>query len=87
MERIARCLSSRSSKSYVAPMKINYLILGLVTLVAVLSMWMMGSPEQAEKLSQMSREAGLTGASREMALTALALGLGAFIAYLAITRR
>ena len=68
-------------------MKMNYLILGLVTLVAVLSMWMMGSPEHAEKLSQMSRDIGLTGASREMALTALAIGLGAFIVYLAITRR
>jgi hypothetical protein len=68
-------------------MKINYLILGLVTLTAVLSIYMMGNPEQAEKFSQMSRDIGLTGESREMALTALAIGLGAFIAYLAITRR
>ncbi len=68
-------------------MKINYLILGLVTLTAVLSIYMMGNPEHAERLSQMSRDVGLKGEAREMALTVLALGLGAFIAYLAITRR
>ena len=35
----------------------------------------------------MSRDAGLTGETREVALTALAFGLGAFIVYLAFTRR
>ena len=68
-------------------MKINYLILGLVTLTAVLSIYMMGNPEHAERLSQMSRDVGLKGEARELALTVLALGLGAFIAYLAVTRR
>ncbi len=68
-------------------MKMNYLILGLITLTAVLSLYMMGNPEHAERLSQMSRDAGLKGEARELALTGLALGLGLFIAYLAITRR
>jgi hypothetical protein len=68
-------------------MRINYLILGLITLTAVIGMYMMGNPDQADRLSQMSREAGFRGEARELALTALALGLGGFIAYLAITRR
>ena len=68
-------------------MKINYLLLGLITLTAVLGMYMMGNPDQAERLSQMSRHVGLTGETRELALTALALGIGAFIAYLAVSRR
>ena len=68
-------------------MRINYLILGLVTLTAIIGMYMMGNPEQADRLSQMSREIGFKGEARELALTVVALGLGGFIAYLAITRR
>lgn len=68
-------------------MRINYLILGLITLTAVLGIVMMGNPEHAERLGQMSRDAGFTGQARELALTAVALGLGVFIAYLALTRR
>ena len=68
-------------------MRINYLILGLITLTAILGMYMMGNPEQADRLSQMSRGVAFTGEARELALTAIALGLGAFIAYLAVTRR
>ena len=67
-------------------MRINYLILGLVTLTAIIGMYMMGNPEQADRLSQMSREIGFKGEARELALTVLALGLGGFMAYLAITR-
>ena len=70
-----------------SPMKINYLILGLITLTAVIAIYMMGNPEQADRLSQMSRDVGFKGETRELALTAVALGLGAFIAYLAVTRR
>ena len=68
-------------------MRINYLILGLITLTAVIGLYMMGNPDQAERLSQMSRNVGFQGEARELALTAVAIGLGAFIAYLAITRR
>ena len=68
-------------------MKINYLLLGLITLTAVISMYMMSNLDQAERLSQMSRDAGFQGQTREFALMAVAVGLGAFIAYLAITRR
>ena len=68
-------------------MRINYLLLGLITLTAVAGMYMMSNPDQADRLSQMSREVGFRGETRELALTALAFGIGAFIAYLAITRR
>ena len=63
------------------------MLLGLITLTAVIGMYMMSNPEQAERLSQMSRDAGFQGQAREYAFTAVAIGLGAFIAYLAITRR
>ena len=68
-------------------MRINYLLLGLVALTAVLGIYMMGNPDQDGRLSQMSRNVGFTGETREIALTALAVGLGAFILYLAVTRR
>ncbi len=68
-------------------MRLNYLLLGLIALTAVLGIYMMGSPDQAGRLSEMSRNVGFTGETREIALTALAFGLGAFILYLAVTRR
>ena len=68
-------------------MRLNYLLLALIAVTAVIGTYMMGNPDQADRLSQMSRDAGLTGGTREVALTALAFGLAAFIAYLAFTRR
>jgi hypothetical protein len=68
-------------------MRTNYLLLGLITLTAVIGIYMMGNPDQAERLSQMSRDVGLTGEARELAMTGLALGIGLFIAYLIVTRR
>jgi hypothetical protein len=68
-------------------MRLNYLLLALIAITAVIGIYMMGSPDQAGRLSQMSRDVGLTGETREVALTALALGLGAFIAYLVLSRR
>ncbi len=68
-------------------MRLNYLLLGLIALTAVIGIYMMGSPDQAGRLSEMSRNVGFTGETREVALTAIALGLGAFIAYLALSRR
>jgi hypothetical protein len=68
-------------------MRLNYLLLALIAVTAVIGTYMMGNPDQAGRLSQMSRDVGLTGETREVALTALALGLGAFIAYLVFTRR
>jgi hypothetical protein len=68
-------------------MRLNYLLLALIAVTAVIGTYMMGNPDQADRLSQMSRDVGLTGETREVALTALALGLAAFIAYLVFTRR
>ena len=68
-------------------MRVNYLLLALIAITAVIGAYMMGNPDQAGRLSEMSRNVGFTGETREIALTALALGLGAFIAYLALSRR
>jgi hypothetical protein len=68
-------------------MRYTYLILGLVTLVAVLSMFMGSDPEHATKLDQMRRDAAFTGESRDLVLLLLALGIGGFVGYLALTRR
>ena len=68
-------------------MRYTYLILGLVALVAVLSMFMGSDPEQAEKLDQMRRDAAVTGETRDVVLLLLALGIGGFVGYLALTRR
>ena len=68
-------------------MRANYLLLGLVALTAILGLALSGSPDGAEGLSRMRGDVAFTGEAREIALAALALGLGGFVAYLAFTRR
>jgi hypothetical protein len=68
-------------------MRINYLLLALVALTTVVGLYMIGSPDQAENLETVRREAAFSGEAREIVMMMLALGLGGFIAYLAITRR
>ncbi len=68
-------------------MRPTYWILGLATLSIVIGMFVSRDPERAERLSQMYRDAALTGEARQMALMGLALAIGAFIVYLTMTRR
>ncbi len=68
-------------------MRRTYLILGLVTLLIVVSIFVGYDPEHAERLAEMRRDATLTGDVRQFALIAAAIGLGAFIVYLTVTRR
>jgi hypothetical protein len=62
-------------------------ILILATLSVVLTIVVSRDPERAERLSTMYRGVTLTGEMREMVIMLLALGIGAFIVYLAVTRR
>lgn len=69
-------------------MNVNYAWLILVTLATVISLYMIGfNPEQAGQLAEADRNAAFSGQARDLALLALALGVGGFIAYLALTRR
>jgi hypothetical protein len=68
-------------------MRSGYLILGLVALIAIVSMFVGLDPEHAERLSEMRRGAGFTGETREIALFVGALVIGGFIVYLTVTRR
>jgi cell division protein FtsW (lipid II flippase) len=68
-------------------MRPNYLILILLVLMIVIGLFMSRDPERAERLSQMYRDAAFTGETRQMVLMLLALGIGAFIVYLTMTRR
>jgi hypothetical protein len=45
------------------------------------------NPEQAGRLAEAQRDAAFSGTTRDFALMAIAVGLGAFIVYLAVTRR
>jgi hypothetical protein len=65
----------------------GYWILGLVTLSAIVGLFVSRDPERAERLSQMYRDAAFTGESRQMALILLAVAIGGFIVYLTVTRR
>jgi hypothetical protein len=65
----------------------GYWLIGLVALATVASLMMSSDPEQSSRLDQMYRDAAFTGATREIVLIALAVGVGGFIAYLTITRR
>jgi UPF0716 family protein affecting phage T7 exclusion len=68
-------------------MRPGYLILILVTLSAVIGLFMSRDPERAARLSQMYRDAAFSGESRQIVLALLAVGIGAFIVYLTVTRR
>jgi hypothetical protein len=68
-------------------MRTNYLLLGLITVTMVVGLYMANNPDQADKLTTMREQAGLTGDTRETVMTLLAVGLAVFIGYLAITRR
>lgn len=69
-------------------MNANYAWLILVALATVVGLYMVDfNPEQAGRVAQSSRDAAFSGEGRDFALIALALGLGGFIAYLAISRR
>jgi hypothetical protein len=62
-------------------------ILILATLSIVIALFMSRDPERAERLSEMYRSVTLTGETREMVIMLLALGIGAFVVYLTVTRR
>jgi len=68
-------------------MRPSYLILGLLVLIAVVSFFVSSDPQQAERLSQMYRDAAFTGETRDMVLLGAAIVIGGFIAYLTLTRR
>jgi UPF0716 family protein affecting phage T7 exclusion len=68
-------------------MRPTYWILGLATLSVVIGLFMSRDPERAERLSQMYRDAALTGETRQMVLMGLAVVIGGFIVYLTMTRR
>jgi hypothetical protein len=69
------------------PMRINYLLLGLVTVTMVVGLYMADRREQGDTPVAVPQQVGLTGDTREIVMTILALGLAAFVGYLAITRR
>jgi hypothetical protein len=62
-------------------------ILILATLSIVIALFVSRDPERAERMSEMYRGVTLTGETREMVIMLLALGVGAFIVYLTMTRR
>jgi UPF0716 family protein affecting phage T7 exclusion len=68
-------------------MRPTYWIVGLATLSIVIGLFMSRDPERAERLSQMYRDAALTGEARQMAIMGLAVAIGAFVVYLTMTRR
>ena len=69
-------------------MKVNYAWLILVALLTVISLYMFSfNPEQAGRLAEAHRDAAFSGQARDLALMALVLGIGGFIAYLTFTRR
>jgi hypothetical protein len=68
-------------------MRPTYWIIGLATLSIVIGLFVSRDPERAERLSQMYRDAALTGEARQMAIMGLALAIGAFVVYFTMTRR
>lgn len=75
-------------RAYLGDMKGNYVWLILVALATVISLYMVSfNPEQAGRIAEADRNAAFSGQARDLALMALVLGIGGFIAYLTFTRR
>jgi hypothetical protein len=69
-------------------MRTNYILLGLVTLSAIIGIYVTtSSPDQAGELARVQRDVAFTGEGRELAMIVVALGLAGFIGYLTMTRR
>jgi hypothetical protein len=68
-------------------MRPTYWIIGLATLSIVIGLFVSRDPERAGRLSQMYRDAALTGETRQMVIMGLAVAIGAFVVYLTMTRR
>lgn len=68
-------------------MRINYVIIGLVTLSAVVGLFVSRDPERSAALSQMYRDAALSGDAKQAFLILIALGIIGFVAYLTMSRR
>ena len=65
----------------------RYGILILVTLSIVIGLIMFQDPERAAQRAEVMRSVAFTGETREMVIMLLALGIGAFVVYLTVTRR
>lgn len=75
-------------RAYLGTMRGNYVWLILITLLTVISLYMFNfNPEQAARIAEADRNAAFSGQARDLALMALVLGIGGFIAYLTFTRR
>ena len=68
-------------------MRINYLILALITVSALVGLFVSRDPERSAALSQMYNDAALSGDAKQAALILIALAVGGFIAYTMISRR
>ncbi|MGO4572762.1 hypothetical protein [Microvirga sp. 2TAF3] len=68
-------------------MRPTYWILILLTLSAVVGLFVSRDPERSAALSKMYRDAAFTGEARQIVLALLAVGIGGFIVYLTMTRR
>lgn len=68
-------------------MRMNYLILGLITLLAVVGLFVSRDPERSAALSQMYRDVALSEDVKQTVLILLALAIGGFVAYVTISRR
>ena len=67
--------------------KLNWIIIGLVTLLAVASIAMMGDAEHAQKLAQAQRDASLSPGARDIVMGVLALSIGGYLAWYFLIRR
>jgi hypothetical protein len=65
----------------------RYGLLILLTLSVVIGLIMSSNPEYASRMSEAYRGVAFTGETREMVIMLLALGIGAFVVYLTVTRR
>ena len=68
-------------------MRMNYLILALVTILALVGLFVSRDPERSAALSQMYRDAALSEDAKQAVLILLALAIGGFVAYTTMSRR
>jgi hypothetical protein len=68
-------------------MRMNYVILALVTISALVGLFVSRDPERSAALSQMYRDAAFSDDAKQAVLILLALAIGGFVTYMTISRR
>jgi hypothetical protein len=65
----------------------SWILIGLMAVIAVVSMFMLSDPDHAARLAQAQRDATLSPAMRDIFLGGLVLAIGGYLAWFFLIRK